>query len=57
MSTESTRSGMEPATEEELRRTIAGYEARMTEIADLVAHVRHEIRLNYCFVPAWTSAL
>lgn len=28
---------------EELRALIAGYETKLTEIADLVAHVRHEI--------------
>ena len=34
----------QPETEEQrLRALIAEYEAKMTEIADLVAHVRHEI--------------
>ena len=34
----------EPAGEEErLRRVVAAYEARLTEIATLAAHVRHEI--------------
>lgn len=35
-------SGNEPA-EEELRATINELEARLVEVADLVAHVRHEI--------------
>ena len=30
-------------TERQLRALIAQYEARLTEVADLVAHVRHEI--------------
>jgi signal transduction histidine kinase len=34
--------GFEPA-EERLRTVIAEHEVRLTEIADLVAHVRHEI--------------
>ncbi|HEV2704362.1 MAG TPA: histidine kinase dimerization/phospho-acceptor domain-containing protein [Pyrinomonadaceae bacterium] len=35
--------GDERATTEGLRRTVATYEARLTEIADLTARVRHEI--------------
>ncbi len=31
------------ATEEQLRSLIAAHEARLMEVADLVAHVRHEI--------------
>ena len=31
------------ASEESLRELVARYEARMDEVADLVAHVRHEI--------------
>ena len=43
MSTDGTRAGKNPESEEELRRLIAEHEAKLTEIADLVAHVRHEI--------------
>ena len=43
MSTDGTRAGKNPEFEEELRRLIAEHEGRLTEIADLVAHVRHEI--------------
>ncbi len=43
MSTDGTRAGKNPESEKELRRLIAEHEARLTEIADLVAHVRHEI--------------
>jgi signal transduction histidine kinase len=35
--------GDEAETEERLRQVIAEYEARLTEVADLVARVRHEI--------------
>jgi len=37
------KSGEGMTEEESLRRIIADYERRLTEAADLVAHVRHEI--------------
>jgi signal transduction histidine kinase len=37
------RAGNDVETEERLRELIAGYEARLAEIAELVARVRHEI--------------
>jgi signal transduction histidine kinase len=40
---EERRAGDEAETEERLRQVIAEYEARLTEVADLVARVRHEI--------------
>jgi signal transduction histidine kinase len=43
MSMEERRAGDEAETEERLRHVIAEYEARLTEVADLVARVRHEI--------------
>ena len=43
MSTDVPRPENNPENAEELRRLIAEHEAKLTEIADLVAHVRHEI--------------
>ena len=43
MSTDEPDARKADQTEQQLRALIAQYEARMTEIADLVAHVRHEI--------------
>ena len=43
MSTEKTGDATGGGQEENLRATVAECEARLTEIADLVAHVRHEI--------------
>jgi signal transduction histidine kinase len=43
MSTDGTRPGKNPENAAELRRLIAEHETKLTEIADLVAHVRHEI--------------
>jgi signal transduction histidine kinase len=43
MSMDERRAGDESETEERLRSLIAEYEARLTEVADLVARVRHEI--------------
>jgi signal transduction histidine kinase len=43
MSTDKTGDGGTEPTEQRLRTLIAEHEARLTEIADLVAHVRHEI--------------
>jgi signal transduction histidine kinase len=43
MSMEERRAGDEEETEERLRHVIAEYEARLAEVADLVARVRHEI--------------
>jgi signal transduction histidine kinase len=43
MGTDGTRAGKNPETVEELRRLIAERETKLAEIADLVAHVRHEI--------------
>src|SRR5918912_1637036 len=43
MSEDEPQSEKEGLTEQQLRALIAEHEARLTEIADLVAHVRHEI--------------
>ena len=43
MSTDEPDAQKTDQTEQQLRALIAQHEARMTEIADLVAHVRHEI--------------
>ena len=43
MSTHDAPAGKNQTTEDELRRLIAERETKLTEIADLVAHVRHEI--------------
>ena len=43
MSTEKTEGGADGGQDEGLRALVAACEARLTEIADLVAHVRHEI--------------
>ena len=43
MSTEKTGDAASDGREESLRALVAECEARLTEIADLVAHVRHEI--------------
>ena len=43
MSTDEPPSEKADLTEQQLRALIAEHEARLTEIADLVAHVRHEI--------------
>ncbi len=43
MSTDETDGLKADQTEQQLRALIARHEARITEIADLVAHVRHEI--------------
>ena len=43
MSTDEPQSEKTDPTEQQLRALIAEHEARLTEIADLVAHVRHEI--------------
>src|SRR5918998_4069621 len=43
MSTDESDARMTDQTEQHLRALIARHEARLTEIADLVAHVRHEI--------------
>ena len=43
MSTDEPDAQKDDQTEQQLRALIAQYEARITEIADLVAHVRHEI--------------
>ncbi len=43
MSTEETGDAAGGGQEESLRALVAACEARLTEIADLVAHVRHEI--------------
>jgi signal transduction histidine kinase len=43
MSMDERRAGNDVETEERLRSIIAEYEARLTEMADMVARVRHEI--------------
>lgn len=43
MSKDKADDGMSAPVEQRLRSLIAEYEARLAEIADLVAHVRHEI--------------
>ncbi len=43
MSTNDAPAEKNQTTEEELRRLVAERETKLTEIADLVAHVRHEI--------------
>ncbi len=43
MSTDNPLARNDRTTEEDLRKLIAEHEAKLTEIADLVAHVRHEI--------------
>jgi two-component system NtrC family sensor kinase len=43
MSTEKTGEAAGDRSDERLRALVAEHEARLTEIADLVAHVRHEI--------------
>ena len=43
MSTEKTGDAASGGQDESLRALVAACEARLTEIADLVAHVRHEI--------------
>lgn len=43
MSTEKTGEIASDERDEQLRALVAEHEARLTEIADLVAHVRHEI--------------
>jgi signal transduction histidine kinase len=43
MSTDKQREQTSPQTEQRLRSLIAEHETRLAEIADLVAHVRHEI--------------
>ena len=43
MSTDTTGDPKAESTEQRLRSLIAEYEAKFAEIADLVAHVRHEI--------------
>ena len=43
MSTDEPDALKDDQTEQQLRALIARHEARITEIADLVAHVRHEI--------------
>src|ERR671939_1984979 len=44
MSEDEPQSEKEGLTEQQLRALIAEHEARLTEIADLVAHVRNEIK-------------
>jgi signal transduction histidine kinase len=43
MSTDDKHAEKTDLTEQQLRALIAQHEARLTEVADLVAHVRHEI--------------
>src|SRR5918997_3377586 len=43
MSTDDQHAEKADLTEQQLRALIAQHEARLTEVADLVAHVRHEI--------------
>ena len=43
MSTDDQYAAKANLTEQQLRALIAQHEARLTEVADLVAHVRHEI--------------
>lgn len=43
MSTDDQHAEKADLTEQQLRASIAQHEARLTEVADLVAHVRHEI--------------